>query len=399
PTRKSPITRSGPSTFSEPPTLAARAGSVGTSAMEHPAARAAVRASTTIAASRLIANRKLAVPLLGNRFRDQGTADHQGAIHGERPLHGERSADRQRLLEYAAFGTRTLAHRQGCGYGAAHGELAGLDGTVDGGWAAHVEIAADAQRTVDIERAADGVEPGMPEPSDDESAEGQESGHRKHHVYCVSFRHSRRPSRIRASVVGMAVGGVGSLREDFHRRKRRTAAALEFGEFRLGLGLGVAPPNLLHPRIEVGAVDFAVDAGLGEDALDGFADLLEGADVIVVGNGFERLLDSDAGLGIAQPREHPDLLDPEFLDLALESDQVFLGVFGLAREFGEFLAQPRAIGFEFVLALKEDERALILVHVGGLSGLLLDLGEFGGLGAQLAFELVAHVDDAGGRRL
>jgi hypothetical protein len=52
-----------------------------------------------------------------------------------------------------------------------------------------------------------------------------------------------------------------------------------------------------------------------------------------------------------------------------------------------------------VLALNQDQRALIFVHVGGLPRLFVDFLHLGQLFAQLALELVAHIDDAGRRSL
>ena len=49
-----------------------------------------------------------------------------------------------------------------------------------------------------------------------------------------------------------------------------------------------------------------------------------------------------------------------------------------------------------MLALNQDQRALVLVHVCGLSRLFIHFLHLGELLAQLALELVAHVDDAGG---
>ena len=52
-----------------------------------------------------------------------------------------------------------------------------------------------------------------------------------------------------------------------------------------------------------------------------------------------------------------------------------------------------------MLALDQNQRALILVHIGGLPRFFIDFLHLGELLAQLALELVAHVDNAGRRGL
>src|ERR1700691_1273678 len=201
-------------------------------------------------------------------------------------------------------------------------------------------------------------------------------------------------------VLDIAVGGrVGRCGENIHRRQRRTAFALQVRELGLGLGFGVALADCLELVAEFGAGDFVIHARLREHPLNRLAHFFERAHVVVGRNLLERALDSHPRLRVPHPRDHPHLLDLELFDLALERDQILLRVLGFRRQLAELFAQPGAIAVEDVLALNENQRALILVHIGGLPRFLIDLLHLGQLFAQLALELVAHVDNAGGRGL
>src|SRR3984885_11137236 len=205
---------------------------------------------------------------------------------------------------------------------------------------------------------------------------------------------------ISVRVLDVAVGcRVRRRRENVHRRQRGPAFALEIRQLGLGLGFGVALTNRFELVAELRARDFVIDARLREYPLNRLAHFFERAHVVVVRNLLERALDSSPRLRIAHPRHHAHLFDLELLDFALERDQVLLGVLGFRRQLAQLFAQPRAIAFEDVFALNQDERALILVHVGGLPRFLIDFLHLGEFFAQLALELVAHIDDASRRAL
>src|SRR6266851_1659911 len=109
------------------------------------------------------------------------------------------------------------------------------------------------------------------------------------------------------------------------------------------------------------------------------------------------MLDAHTRLGILQPREHAHLLGLELVDFPLEAHQVLLRLFRLAGEFLQFVAKALAIGGERLLALDQQQCALILVEIGSVADLLINLAYLGGLLLQFAFELTSQIDDAGCR--
>jgi hypothetical protein len=76
------------------------------------------------------------------------------------------------------------------------------------------------------------------------------------------------------------------------------------------------------------------------------------------------------GQGILETCEHPHFFDLQLFNLAFEGDQVLLSLVGLVGQFGELSAQPLALGNENLFALEQNQRTLILVHVGRLAGFL-----------------------------
>ena len=146
-------------------------------------------------------------------------------------------------------------------------------------------------------------------------------------------------------------------------------------------------------------MDLAIHARLRQHLLNRLAYFLQRAQVLVVGKPLQRPLDPHPGLRVAQSREHPDLFRLELVDLAFEPDQVFLRVLRFDGELGQLLFYAFTLGFQLMLAADQNQRALVLVDVRRLPGLLGDFGQFGGLLLQLALELVAHVYGAGGRAL
>src|ERR1019366_10230976 len=96
----------------------------------------------------------------------------------------------------------------------------------------------------------------------------------------------------------IAVGAV--LHECIHRHEA-AAPALDVVELGLRLCFRVAAPNLAELLIDLGAVQLAIDAGLREHLLNRFANFLERAHILVVGEAFERLLDAPTRLRVAKP--------------------------------------------------------------------------------------------------